>query len=192
MSLHLVRHGAPLVDRRVPAREWQLDPASYDAVWALRERLPPRPAWFSSAEPKALQTAQLLTDSDIGVVPELGEHVRESTTWFDDFPGVVRAAFAQPEAPAHPGWEPLRATRERLAGAVAPILAAHREEPVVLVGHGTAWTLLVSMLTGDPPDLDRWAAMGLPDVVALDRRAHDDDGSDHGWDQGWAVVPAPR
>jgi hypothetical protein len=38
---------------------------------------------------------------------------------------------------------------------------------VVLVGHGTAWTLLASELTGRPPDLARWAALRLPDVVVI-------------------------
>ena len=40
--------------------------------------------------------------------------------------------------------------------AVAGILAAHPTDNVVLVGHGTAWTLLVSELTGRPPDLTAW------------------------------------
>ena len=44
MRLHLVRHGRPLVDPARPAHEWPLDPAGYDAVWALRERLPQRAA----------------------------------------------------------------------------------------------------------------------------------------------------
>ena len=168
MTLFLVRHGRPLVDPERPASEWDLDPAGFDATWALREsgRLPARAAWFSSPEPKAQQTAQLLTDGDVGIVDELREHER-AAGWLDDFPDRVRAAFAEPGESAAPGWEPLEATRERLLPAVRRILDVHGEDDVVLVGHGTAWTLLVAGLTGREPDLVRWESLGMPDAIEV-------------------------
>jgi broad specificity phosphatase PhoE len=84
VTLHLVRHGRPLIDPTAPASAWELDPDFFDDVWALRDRLPASAAWFSSPEPKALATAQLLTDTDVGVVDELREHERGVTSWFDD------------------------------------------------------------------------------------------------------------
>ena len=166
--LHLVRHGRPLVERDRPAHAWTLDPAGYDDVWALRERLPSAGAWYCSPEPKAIETVQLLTDARVGVVEGLREHVRDSTDWLDDFPAVVGTAFARPDRPAHPGWEPLDRCRERVVAAVEPILSAHKGEDVVLVGHGTAWTVLVAAFTGQPPDLERWSQLGLPDVICVD------------------------
>jgi broad specificity phosphatase PhoE len=170
MRLHLVRHGLSAIDRSVPAHAWELDPAGYDAVWALREsgRIPDGAAWFTSPEPKAVQTAQLLTDAEVAVVEGLREHRRESTTWHDDFPDVVRRAFADPDRPAAPGWEPLALCRERVTAAVSGILAAHPDVPVVLVGHGTAWTVLVAALSGEPPDLARWASLGMPDLLSVE------------------------
>ncbi len=141
MTLHLVRHGRPLIDPTAPAYAWDLDPEFFDDVWALRDRLPASAAWFSSPEPKALATAQLLTDTDVGVVDELREHERGVTPWFDDeteWHAAVRAAFARPEVAALDGWEPLARTRDRLLPAVRRLLAAHGAEDVVLVGHGTA------------------------------------------------------
>ncbi len=169
MSLYLVRHGRPLVRPDVPPHEWELDPAGYDDVWALREsgRIPPTDAWYSSPEPKATATAQLLTDRVVGVVPDLREHVRASTDWHDDFPAVVRRAFAEPDRAAHPGWEPLDRCRARVGRAVTGILSAHGDQDVVLVGHGTAWTVVVAELSGRPPDLDRWALLGMPDVIEV-------------------------
>lgn len=164
MTLFLVRHGAPLVDRDVPAHEWPLDPARYDDVWALRDRLPAGAGFYSSPEPKALQTAQLLTDGEVGVVDGLREH-RRAAGWLEDFDGAVRRAFAEPDVPAAEGWEPLRTCRERVVATVRPLLAAHGDEDVVLVGHGTAWTVLAAELTGRPPDLDRWATLRMPDLV---------------------------
>ncbi|WP_134767404.1 histidine phosphatase family protein [Nocardioides sp. 1609] len=168
MRLHLVRHGRPSVDLDRPAHEWVLDPAGYDDVWALRDRLPRRAAWYCSPEPRATETAQLLTDDGVGILDGLREHVRDSTVWIEDLEGAVRDAFARPEVPVRDGWEPLALCRDRVVAAVEPILAAHAAADVVLVGHGTAWTVLAAVLTGTEPDLDRWARLTLPDVLVLD------------------------
>ncbi|UMG93638.1 histidine phosphatase family protein [Nocardioides sp. TF02-7] len=169
MTLHLVRHGRPLTDPARRPAEWDLDPAGYDDVWALRTsgRLPAAARWFTSPEPKAVQTAQLLTEGEVGVVPGLREHVRDTADRIDDFAGTVRRAFARPEEPAYDGWEPLAACRDRVAGTVRALLAEHPADDLVLVGHGTAWTVLVAELTGAPPDLERWASLRMPDVLVV-------------------------
>jgi broad specificity phosphatase PhoE len=164
--LFLVRHGRPVIDRLQPAHLWPLDPSYADDVRALRDRLPEPAAWYSSPEPKALSTAVLLTDAPVEVVDDLREHERHSADWIEDFDTVVRRAFAEPDVAAYDGWEPLADTRGRVVSAVAGILDVHRVGDVVLVGHGTAWTLLVSALTGRPPDLEAWARLAMPDVVA--------------------------
>ncbi|TAL28002.1 MAG: hypothetical protein EPN98_24300, partial [Phenylobacterium sp.] len=115
-------------------------------------------------------TAQLLTEDDVGVVDDLREHERLSTDWFEgakDFEAVVRRAFAHPDRSAHPGWEPLSACRDRVVPAVRRILDVHSGEDVVLVGHGTAWTVTVAELTGRAPDLDRWATLSMPDLLVV-------------------------
>jgi broad specificity phosphatase PhoE len=170
VSLSLVRHGLPLIDRGRPAHEWELDPAGYDDIWALRGsgRLPARGVWFSSPEPKALATAELLTDGEVGVVEGLREHVRDTTEWVDDFEDGVRRAFAVPDAVAVPGWEPLSHCRDRVVRAVDGILSAYADADVVLVGHGTAWTVLAATLTRTEPDFARWRSLGMPDVITLE------------------------
>jgi broad specificity phosphatase PhoE len=110
-----------------------------------------------------MQTAQLLTDSDVGVVDDLREHER-GDTWLDDFPATVRRAFAEPDRAVAESWEPLSACRDRVTAAVRRIVDVHAGEEVVLVGHGTAWTLVVADLTGRDPDLDAWQALAMPDV----------------------------
>ncbi|MGZ4449070.1 MAG: histidine phosphatase family protein [Nocardioides sp.] len=169
MTLYLVRHGRPAVEPGRPAHTWDLDPAGFDDVWALREsgRLPRRASWFCSPEQKAVATAQLLTESDVGVLDDLREQVRDTTEWISDFEAVVRRAFAEPHLSAHPGWETLDECRDRVVPAVRRVLEVHGTEDVVMVGHGTAWTLVAAALTATPPDLDRWAALGLPDLIEL-------------------------
>lgn len=168
MTLFLVRHGRSLPVSGVPAHKWSLDPAGFDAVWSLRDRLPARAAWFSSPEPKATETAQLLTDGRVGILDELVEHRRENTDWIDDFDGTARRAFADPDEAAYAGWEPLTACRDRVVPAVRRVLDVHAEQDVVLVGHGTAWTLVAAALSGDEPDLRRWSEMAMPDVIRVD------------------------
>lgn len=167
MVLHLVRHGRPVVDPTVPASSWELDPAAYDEVWALRDRLPAAATWYCSPEAKAVATAQLLTDGEVGVLDDLREHER-AAGWLEDFPAVVERAFAAPEHPAAPGWEPLSDCRERVVRRVRGLLDVHRGEDLVLVGHGTAWTLVVAGLVDAPPDLARWRRSTMPDLWTLD------------------------
>nr|WP_301539679.1 histidine phosphatase family protein [Nocardioides sp. zg-DK7169] len=162
----MVRHGRPLVVPGTPASSWDLDPAGFDDVWALRARLPQDAVWFTSPEPKAVATCQLLTEGDVGILEGLREQER-GAAWVEDLEATVRRAFAAPDEAAYPGWEPLAATRERLLAAVGPVRQAHPDEDVVLVGHATAWTLLAAELTGNEPDLARWARLGMPDVLEL-------------------------
>ncbi len=168
MGLFLVRHGRPLAVPGVPADEWDLDPAGFDAVWALRDsgRLRRATAWYCSPEPKAVQTAQLLTEVEVGVVDDLREHAR-GTGWVEDFGVAVSEAFSDPERSVRPGWEPLNACRDRVTAAVRRIRQVHSNDDVVLVGHGTAWTLAVADLTGLAPDLDRWQSLAFPDVLVV-------------------------
>lgn len=168
--LYLVRHGRPRIEHGLMPSAWELDPAGFDAIWALREsgRLPETARWFTSPEPKAVATAQLLTDRPVGIVEGLREHVRETADWLEDVDDVVRRAFAEPDHPAYAGWEPLSATRERVVTTVRILMADHPGDALVLVGHGTAWTVLAADLRGEQPDLDRWAALGMPDVIEVD------------------------
>jgi broad specificity phosphatase PhoE len=163
--LYLVRHGRPAIDRSRPAHEWPLDPAYAGDVRALRPRLPQHAAWYSSPEAKAIGTARLLTHEAVEVVDDLREHERHTTEWVEDFETVVRRAFERPDVPAHDGWEPLADTRRRVVAAAAAILDVNPSGDVVLVGHGTAWTLLRAALSGEPPDLDAWTRLSMPDVL---------------------------
>jgi broad specificity phosphatase PhoE len=167
--LFLVRHGRSRIECGVPAHLWHLDADGIDDVRALGPELPGAAVWYSSPEPKALTTARLLTDGPVGVVPGLREHARRTTEWIEDFETVVRRAFAVPDRSAHPGWEPLAETRRRVVAAAAQICRRHRDRgrDLVLVGHGTAWTLLRAAVRGEEPDLDWWDGLAMPDVVRL-------------------------
>src|SRR5262249_47477752 len=56
----------------------------------------------------------------------------------------------------------------RFARAVDRICAAHPDETVVVVAHGTVITLFVSRATGIAP-FPFWKRLGLPAIVVLSR-----------------------
>ena len=175
MALHLVRHGPAQAEPGVVASAWRLRADAPEAIAALRAAgvLPDSAAWFVSPEPKAIQTADLLGPESYEVVDDLREQER-SAAWLDDFDKRVVAGLREPELPAVLGWEPAAATRQRVVDAVRAItvrsmLRGH--DDVVLVGHGTAWTLLVAALTDAEPDIHAWRAMASPDHCALDGAA---------------------
>ncbi len=108
MGLFLVRPGRSLPVPGLAPAEWELDPGGFDDVWALREsgRLPARAAWFCAPEPSAVQTAQLLTESDVGVLDDLREQdAAESSAQY----------------------------RARVGGALRRVRDVHAAEDVVLV-----------------------------------------------------------
>lgn len=164
--LHLVRHGRPRTQPGQPAADWGLDPDGLPGLLTLRDSgvLPGDAAWFSSPEPKAVATARFLHPGRLTVVPGLEEQHRGSR-WFDDeaaFAAAVERAFTDPRHGAAPGWEPLAVTHERIVSTVGRLLADHPDVEVVVVGHGTAFTVLVSALTGSAPDLHFWRKLPMP------------------------------
>lgn len=174
--LTLVRHGRPAIVAALPAAQWALAPDAADEVRAIGPVGQAGARWCSSPEPKALATAELLLDGPAAAPVEVVHELREAertAVWFeapDEFSAVVRRSFGRPNLPVLPGWEPLARTQARVVAAVRGLL--DNERPLVLVGHGTAWTLLVAALTSGGPDLDEWARMPLPAVAELD--AHPD------------------
>jgi broad specificity phosphatase PhoE len=90
--------------------------------------------------------------------------------WFAnhaEFRAAVFKAFNHPGRPARPGWEPLDETRQRISAAIAQLVAEMGDE-LILVGHGTAWTLLISEITGCEPDLSAWTKLRAPDLCTVD------------------------
>ncbi len=173
VRLTLVRHGRPAVEPAVAPRHWALARDAAGELAALRGSglLPVDATWISSPEPKALATAAALTDQAVVTVDDLREADRP-VSWFDEpeaFVAAVRRSIDVPDEPAEPGWETASATRARVAAIVRELLA-DMEPPaqLVLVGHGTAWTLLVAELTGHAPDMAAWERMGMPDLATLD------------------------
>lgn len=179
MQLHLVRHGPPAIDPASAAVSWPLADDAAGDVDMLRTSgvLARGAAWFSSPEPKALGTTALLGESNPTVLEDLREAERPAD-WLgeEEFIASVRRSLECPDVAARPGWEPLAQVRRRVTTAARAALAARPAgspgvPAVVLVGHGTAWTLLVSELTGAAADAAAWRQLLLPDHCCLEVHA---------------------
>lgn len=167
--LQLVRHAKPDIDPSRDPAAWTLAVDGLDAIDALRSsgRLVAEAQWYCSDEIKALSTAAALTHQPFTVVPELHEARR---TWMDDsdaFSAAVEATILQPDRRVAPGWETGREVQERVSTAVRRIVD-HSNGHVVLVGHGTAWTLLAARLRDRAAGIDAWRSLQMPDVWTID------------------------
>lgn len=164
-TLHLIRHARPVIEADVAPRDWQLAPDDGSAA-SLRAVLPEPARWFTSPEHKARQTAALLTDETVEVVDGLCETGR--TGFFSDhaeFRSTITAFLRDGAAPD--GWEPRVEATLRIVDTTLGVLAAFPDDDIVLVGHGTAFTLLVGALIGTPPDVDAWSNLRMPDHCSL-------------------------
>lgn len=168
--LHLVRHARSAQTPSLPSWEWPLTADANDGAAWLRAAgvLPPDALWVSSSETKASATAALLTPSVVDLDDALREAHRDPA-WLDggEFERLVLRSFAEPAVSVRAGWEPLAQTTTRVVEAARGALDRAGERDVVLVGHGTAWTMLVAGLTDSPPDVEAWQAMRMPDHCAL-------------------------
>lgn len=161
MSLQLVvvRHGPTLPDPDVPAVDWELADEALSPQVA--DATAPCTSWWSSPEPKATQTAAVLTDQPVIVDDRLREVERGS--WLEDYDTAVVHHLADPSASVADGWETGLDVRARLHDWICE-LPADTDGPLGLVTHGLAMCHLHTLLTGEEPDLAWWRRLSMPDV----------------------------
>lgn len=171
MRLHLIRHAEPVVDPTRPAAEWQLA-AEQPGLAALRAefQVPANAIWLTSPEPKAFATAAAMAGRDVPTDARLVEMRRGGHLSTVDFADAVARSMTSFDHPARAGWETGSAVQQRVL--VAALAACARADAVgatdvLLVGHGTAWTLLVAALLEAPPDVAAWRRLRLPDHCLL-------------------------
>jgi broad specificity phosphatase PhoE len=178
-QLHLIRHGRPLVDASVAASAWRLSADNEPLVaLAAAPDLPRSGRWVSSSEPKAIDTALRLRallglpSDDLQQTAALRE-MRRPAVWTDAaaFGHLVERSLANPAEPAAAGWETAASVLDRVHSEAVRRCEESLEDgdqDIVLVGHGTAWSLLVAAITNQAVDLSTWQRMRMPDWCVLD------------------------
>jgi broad specificity phosphatase PhoE len=125
---------------------------------------------YSSQEPKALETANLLARPlSLTVIPypNLHEHLRETAvfTCEDEFQAAVGRFFAYPGELIF-GEETAEQSHKRFSTAVHALLNQTPAQNLAIVAHGTVISLFVSRLCHIEP-FPLWQRLGLPSFVVL-------------------------
>jgi broad specificity phosphatase PhoE len=172
-TLVLVKHSLPELDPARPPSQWALSDEGRERCALLLEHLAPYrgAALYSSAERKALETAQLIQPA-IGESPlvdeDLSEHRREQVSIVsrEEFQERVRAMFASPDELVF-GEETATEAMSRFSQAVLRLVSAHPGRDSVIVTHGTVISLFVAGCGGFDP-FPFWRRLGLPAVVFME------------------------
>ena len=160
LTIHLVRHGQTLFNRRGLVQGWVDSPLTEigvaqarAAAGALRHR--PLSAIYSSTSERAEDTAQVIADHhpDLSVTRlkglkemyfgDLEARPNEEFEAAVDIPSAFADMFAG-RSPGFPGGESGQAYVERVSGAVTSIEAAHPEGgEVAVVSHGVTINMIL-------------------------------------------------
>ncbi len=171
-TLILIRHSQSQPQPERPASQWPLTAEGRRRCIALAER---RGAYalsliVTSRERKASETGALVAARlalPTAVADGLHEHQREHVGWLSNsaFEQAVSAFFTQPNELVF-GEETADQAGARFDAAVRDVLAAHPDQTVAIVSHGTVMTLFVAQHAG-VTGLPFWKRLGMPAIVVL-------------------------
>lgn len=171
-NIVLIRHAAPTIVHSRASNGWGLSEEGRKAAAALAPKLLRFnfAEIFSSPEPKALQTAQIIADltgSPVLTDVRLREHERGAAKFVgkEVFEAQIARIFDMPDKIAY-GDESADAVHARFSAAIQDALARH-SGPVAAVTHGTAMTIYVSRLIGIAP-MPFWTKLGMPTAIVVE------------------------
>lgn len=173
-TLILVKHSLPEIDPSVPAKEWRLSCEGRRRARKLGERLDrySLDLFVSSAEPKAIETAEIASDClkiPTEIVEGLHEHERVNAGFLkrERFEQSIREFYEQPADQVF-GEETADTAYNRFANAVHRLTDRPPKENIAIVTHGTVLSLFVSR-NSDLEPFALWKKLGLPSWVVLSR-----------------------
>ncbi len=172
-SLILIRHSIVRQQPEISAHQWQLTDEGRARGLRLAEQLRRyQPGVVvTSAEPKAVQTGQLVAqtlDLPLETEPGLHEHLRESAPYYPDprdFEARIEALLQHPDQLVF-GDETGNAAGDRLQAALEAIIQRHPHTPIAAVSHGTVMSLFLARVAGVEP-VSFWQTLGMPGYVVL-------------------------
>lgn len=176
--LVLIRHSLPEIRQGVAASQWHLSAEGRQRAHHLAMHLRDFniPIIYSSLEPKAIETAEILA-ADLGIscqtAPGLHEHVRPARGSFSQavFENEISAFFSK-RGELVMGSETAAQAEKRFSNAVREIVARYPTENLAISSHGTVISLFVGKVCNIDP-FPFWKMLGLPAIVILERNLLD-------------------
>jgi broad specificity phosphatase PhoE len=171
--LILIKHAQPKVDPLISSREWVLSDEGQTRAQDLAERLRPLEPQliFTSSEPKASQTAQILADrlaAPTQTIDGLEEHDRTNVPHLPsrDFISFMALFFQRPRQLVL-GEETADRAKKRVVKAILEAVEKAAGKTLAIVTHGTVLALFAAdYLETDPFQL--WRKMGQPSYLILE------------------------
>lgn len=168
----MVKHSLPEQNPQIVASQWRLSQEGRRRCIALAEQISSYQAAIvvTSAEPKAIETASLLSDN-LGISFEefegLHEHDRSNVGYLakKDFEAAVEAFFDRP-AELVLGRETATQALARFSAAIERVLLKYSSGNVVIVTHGTVLTLFTAFHL-NMKAFPYWQSLGLPSMTIL-------------------------
>ena len=172
-KLVLIKHALPEIQRGVAPARWPLSAAGRLAAVALAEdlRTVSLSHVFASTEPKASETGRLLAQAlglQFEVREGLHEQRRDSEPFEPDrssFETKVRSVFERPSERVY-GEESGADALARFTAAVEGIVAAHSDEDIAILAHGTVISFFVAATCG-VDGFELWRSLETPSLVVV-------------------------
>jgi len=150
--LRYLTHPQVKIDPLISVPEWGLSDVGRGRAkqFASQSLLRTTKAIISSAEKKAIETAQIISDSisaTIEVRKETHENDRSATGYLkaNEFERVADAFFADPTRSIR-GWETAENAQSRIVREMRQVVKEHEEGDILFIGHGGVGTLLLCHL----------------------------------------------
>ncbi|WP_051284489.1 histidine phosphatase family protein [Nisaea denitrificans] len=155
-GLYFLTHADVVIDPAIAVTDWGLSERGRERIRAglVQPWLPSVTAIWSSAERKALDTAEILADHlglDVQIKADLGENDRTSTGYLPraEFERTADAFFANPKLSVR-GWAPARVEQGRIVAACDAVGHTEQDGTPLIVSHGAVGALLLAHLLGQP------------------------------------------
>lgn len=172
-KLILIKHSSPAFITTRPAAEWHLSDEGRARCEPLAQQVKPYApdVIITSDEPKARETGEIIAsilNLPVATEPGLGEQLRLTVPWFDDYAELKRHILSLFDAPGEVvyGEESANAAYERFGAAVDHVLAQHPGKSLAISAHGTVISLFAERRAGiDPKPL--WESLQTPSFVVF-------------------------
>ncbi len=176
-NIILAKHSLPEIITTIPAKEWRLSKSGQARCEALAVKLEPYlpDVVISSVEPKAIETAQIvsrLLNKPFRTSEGLHEHDRTGMGFADKekFEADIKDFFAHPDKLVF-GRETASQAVARFSKALISVETEHPDKNIMVVAHGTVITLFVEKFN-DLEALPFWKKLDTPSFVVLSLPDH--------------------
>lgn len=174
-SIILVKHAMPELDPNLPPSKWQLGEKGLKQAKRfaefVRDNLDVDPVIFSSEEPKAKETAKVISEV-LGLTlktnPLLAEIDRPALPLVDEeeHEKMNEPIFKNPSEPIL-GNESAEAALSRFESALKEITKDELEDERIIVTHGTVMSLFLEKYNEDIDGFDIWKKLSCPSYAVV-------------------------